>query len=93
MLPRMVVFSMSRNVTYQLTIKCEPPHEKYDRVIPFQWRPSPEEIWHSIRRIRSQAVNDGVEDVVKVRTMGLAKVTDIYLIGLDLRTINEQKVL
>jgi hypothetical protein len=73
--------------SYQLRIECHQPHARYNRTIPFNWHPSNDEIFNSIRRLRGQAANDGV-DLVKIKAVALRKIETIESQCVDLDAVN-----
>ena len=57
---------MSTTTSFQLTITCKFPNRHFSRKIPFAWKPSSDEIAHSITRLRKQASAAGVVGIIAV---------------------------
>ena len=68
---------------YQVAIVCEHPHKRYNRTIPYNWKPSRSEIFDSIRRLRGQAASDGVDSIVSIKRVYIRKIETIADIDVD----------
>lgn len=73
--------------SYTLVILCQRPHSRYNRRIPFNWYPSGEEIFNSIRRLRAQA-NTNYDSDVKIKAVMLRKTETIEYDCVDLDAVN-----
>jgi hypothetical protein len=60
--------------------------------IEFAWHPSNSEIFDAIRRLRGRAVNDGINDVVKIRNVDLRKTETIESHCVNLAIVNGETV-
>lgn len=91
----MISFDMNKTTAFQLTILCKTPNQSYSRKIPFAWKPTSEEIFHSIARLRKQAVMAGVTGVVQISAVELAMVetTKVPLAGMAVEVLTGERVL
>lgn len=58
---------------FTLAIICKEPNGRFDRIIPFNWKPTPDDVFHCIQRMRDQAAKEGAE-LVQLKNVALRKV-------------------